>query len=262
MAHVALSANLGFLWTDRSLPDAILAAARAGFEAIELHWPYDVAPDDIRRALDRTGLKVLGLNTGRGNVAAGEFGLSALEGRRDDARKTIDQAFAYAAAIGARGVHVMAGKASGAEARNAFVDNLRHASQLARDIGIQVLIEPLNTRDVPGYLLTDAEAAERIIDDTGCDNIRIMFDCYHMQIMGGDLLPRIRRHLPRIGHIQFAAVPDRGEPGQGVVDYAHLLPAIVEAGYGGYLGAEYKPRGAGTDEGLGWMGEFRALWQA
>lgn len=259
---IRFSANLGFLWTDRPLADAIHAAAEAGFEAIELHWPYDVDPARVREALDETGLPVLGINTVRGDVAAGEFGLSALPGRTGDARKAIDQAFAYAAAIGAGNVHVMAGKASGPEARHTFVENLRHASRVGKEKGVSALIEPLNTRDVPGYFLTDAEAAQAIIDETGCDNIRIMYDCYHMTIMGADLVPGIEKHLPAIGHVQFAAVPDRGEPDQGDVDYAALLPAIVAAGYQGYLGAEYKPRGGNTDAGLGWLADFRQRWHA
>ncbi|HWK68205.1 MAG TPA: TIM barrel protein [Rhizobiaceae bacterium] len=258
---IRLSANLGFLWTDRPLPEAIHAAARAGFDAIELHWPYDIDPALVRKALDETGLPVLGLNTVRGDVAAGDFGLCALAGRQGDACRAIDQAFGYAAAIGAANVHVMAGKASGDEARRIFVENLRYAARVGKEKGVSVLIEPLNTRDVPGYFLTDAETARSIIDETACDNIRIMYDCYHMRIMGADLIAGVGSHLPAIGHVQFAAVPDRGEPDQGEVDYARLLPAIVEQGYTGFLGAEYKPRGASTDAGLGWLADFRARWQ-
>lgn len=257
---INFSANLGFLWTDRPLPDAIHAAAKAGFAAVELHWPYDFDPASVRRALDETGLPVLGLNTVRGDVAGGEFGLSALPGREGDARRAIDQAFDYAAAIGAANVHVMAGKASGDEARRTFIENLRYAAKVGKEKGVSVLIEPLNTRDVPGYFMTDAETARAIIDDAGCDNIRIMYDCYHMQIMGADLIAGIRDHLPAIGHVQFAAVPDRGEPDQGEVDYAALLPEIVAVGYKGFLGAEYKPRGGNTDAGLGWIADFRRRW--
>lgn len=259
---IRLSANLGFLWTDRSLPEAIHAAAQAGFAAVELHWPYDVDPALVRRALDETGLPVLGLNTVRGDLAAGEFGLCALAGREGDAHRAIDQAFDYAAAIGAANVHVMAGRASGDEARRTFVENLRHASRVGKEKGVSVLIEPLNTRDVPGYFLTDAETARAIIDETGCDNIRIMYDCYHMAIMGSDLVSGIQRHLPAIGHVQFAAVPDRGEPDRGEIDYARLLPAIVEQGYAGFLGAEYKPRDGSTDAGLGWLADFRRRWRS
>jgi hydroxypyruvate isomerase len=259
---IRLSANLGFLWTDRPLPEAIHAAARAGFAAVELHWPYDVDPALVRRALDETGLPVLGLNTVRGDVADGEFGLCALPGREGDAHRAIGQAFDYAIAIGATNVHVMAGKASGDEARRTFVENLCYASRIGEEKGVSVLIEPLNTRDVPGYFLTDAETAQSIIVETGCDNIRIMYDCYHMKIMGADLISGIQRHLPAIGHIQFAAVPDRGEPDQGEVDYLRLLPAIVEQGYTGFLGAEYKPRGGSTDAGLGWLADFRRRWRS
>lgn len=259
---IRLSANLGFLWTDRPLPEAIHAAAKAGFAAVELHWPYEVDPALVRRALAETGLLVLGLNTVRGDVAGGEFGLCALPGREDDARRSIDQAFAFAEAIGATNVHVMAGRASGDGARRTFVENLRYASRVGREKGVSALIEPLNTRDVPGYFLTDAETARAIIDEAGCDNVRIMYDCYHMKIMGADLISGIQRNLPAIGHVQFAAVPDRGEPDQGEVDYARLLPAIVEQGYAGFLGAEYKPREASTDAGLGWLADFRRRWRS
>jgi hydroxypyruvate isomerase len=260
MEMVRLSANLGLLWADRPLQEAIRAAAEAGFDAVELHWPYATDAGVLRAALAAAGLPVLGINTVRGD-AAGDFGLAALPGRIGEARAAIAQAFGYAAAIGASAVHVMAGKASGAAARRVFVDNLRYASDLGAASGIGVLIEPLNTRDVPGYFLTDPAEAEAILAATGRENVRIMFDCYHMAMMGHDLLPAVARSLDRIGHIQFAAVPDRGEPDRGAVDYARLLPQIVAAGYRGCFGAEYRPR-RGTDEGIGWVTALRSAWAA
>ncbi|MCR8724567.1 hydroxypyruvate isomerase family protein [Frigidibacter sp. ROC022] len=252
------SANLGFLWTDLALPEAVRAAARAGFDAVELHWPYAVAPAQLRQALDDSGLPVLGLNTSRGDVERGQFGLSALPGQEAAARAAIDQALAYAREIGASSLHVMAGKAEGTAARDTFIANLRHAAEAARDAAITILLEPLNHHDVPGYFLVDNATAAAIIEATGQDNIRIMFDCYHVGRSGRSILDEFATHREMIGHVQFAALPDRGEPDQGDVDYARVLPALAEAGYGGFFGAEYKPR-QGTDEGLGWLTAWRQL---
>lgn len=256
MGGLKLSANLGFLWTDRPLPAAVRAARNAGFSAVELHWPYDVDPEDLKTALSETGLPVLGLNTVRGDVAAGEFGLAAVPGREAEARENFSNALDYARAIGATNIHVMAGKSSGIQARQCFIDHLRWARDRAQSHGIGILIEPLNSRDVPGYFLTDCSAAAEIIEDCGGTDIRIMFDCYHMQIMGGDILSRFKQFRGAIGHIQFAAVPDRMEPDHGELDHGWLLPALKEAGWDGYFGAEYKSERE-TDAGLGWMGRFR-----
>jgi len=250
------SANLGFLWTDRPLPDAIRAAKAAGFDAVECHWPYAFDPADVRQALIETGLTMLGLNTDRGAVAAGENGLAALVGRETDARHAIDQALDYAAAIGTPNVHVMCGFAQGRAAHNTFVSNLKYACDRAARAGITILIEPLNHYDAKGYFLSTTDQAIAIMDEVGADNIRLMFDCYHVQLMQGDLSHRITNLLPRIGHIQFASVPDRGRPDQGEVNYAHIFSHIASLGYDAPLGAEYKPQGD-TDATLGWMETFR-----
>jgi 2-dehydrotetronate isomerase len=252
---IAFSANLGFLFTEYALPDAVRAASRAGFKAVELHWPYATPAADLRAALNETGLPVLGLNTVRGDLDEGEFGLAALPGRETAARAAIDEAIAYARAIGAQNVHVMAGRAEGETAERTFADNLAYACTAADAHGIGILIEPLNARDVPGYFLTDIAHAARIIDRVGAPNLRIMADCYHMQIVGGDLLTRLTHHLPKIGHIQFAAVPDRTEPDHGEIDFSWLLKALADAGYDRPFGAEYKPCGR-TEDGLGWLKAF------
>lgn len=249
---IAFSANLGFLWTELSLPDAIRAAANAGFKAVELHWPYAVDAALVRQALDETGLPILGLNTLRGDVDAGEFGLAALPGREADARATIEQAIAYATAIGAKAIHVMAGKTSAPDAKTTFIANLRYAADKAEAHGINILLEPLNGYDVPGYFLLDNALAASIIEETARDNIRIMFDCYHSGRRDENVLQQYLTYQDKIGHVQFAAVPDRGEPDRGDVDYRQLLPQIAKAGYSSYFGAEYKPRQS-TDTGLGWL---------
>jgi len=246
------SANLGFLWADRPLPDAIRAARDAGFDAVECHWPYDVPAGLVRGALRETGLPMLGLNTRRGRTEIGENGLSALPGREAEARAAIDEAIDYAAHTGTGAVHVMAGLSGGPRAHATFVENLHHACDRAAPLGITILIEPLNHYDAPGYFLHGSDQAAAIIREVGRDTLRLMFDCYHLQIMEGDLSRRLARLLPLIGHIQIAAVPDRGAPDHGELDYAHVLAQIAQLGWTHPVGAEYKPGGP-TEPTLGWM---------
>ena len=243
------SANLGFLWTEFELVEAIAKAKAAGFQAVECHWPYDVPVADVKAALAKAGIPMLGLNTLRGDVASGEAGLTAVPGREDEARANIDQAISYGAEIGCSVVHVMSGVAEGEEARSVFVENLKYAAKQAAAHSMNVVIEPINTRDIPGYFLNKVEQAADIVSAVKEPNLKIMFDCYHVQIMQGDLLTRLEKHLPMVGHIQIAAVPDRGEPDDGELDYRAICGAIDGMGYTGFVGAEYKPRG-GTDEGL------------
>ena len=253
---MSFSANLGFLFTELSLPDAIRAARRAGFEAVECHFPYDVSPEEVRAALRETDLPMLGLNTVRGDTDRGEFGLSALPGREADARGAIDRAVEYAASIGARSVHVMAGRTGGGEAAEAaFRANLAHACDRAE--GLTILLEPINHRDAPGYHLSTVEHAAEIIEALGRENLKIMFDVYHVQIMQGDLIRRLEAHRELIGHVQIAAVPDRGEPDAGEVHYPNLIAAIREMGFEAPIGAEYKPRHGSTEAGLGWLEAYR-----
>ena len=245
------SANLGFLWTDRPLPAAIRAAKAAGFDAVECHWPYETPVEEVKAALAETGLPMLGLNTVRGDVARGENGLAALPGREADARAAIDQAIAYARAIGCGAVHVMAGFSGGPRARATFAENLSYACDQAPDLTI--LIEPLNHYDAPGYALPTAEDAASLIHELKLPNLKLMFDCYHCQIMGGDVLRRFDRFRDIIGHVQIAAVPDRAAPDHGELDYTWLLPHLS---WDAPIGAEYKPVGP-TDATLGWMQAYR-----
>ncbi|MBJ3764055.1 TIM barrel protein [Maribius pontilimi] len=249
------SANLGFLWSDRPYLDRIHAAHKAGFDAVELHWPYDTDAAEIRAALDATGLPCLGLNTDRGDTDRGENGLSALPGREEDARAAIDQALYYAARIGARNVHVMAGFAEGPDAHETFVANLGYACSKAGETGL--LIEPLNRYDAPGYFLNTATQGKAVIDAVARPNLKLMFDCYHIQLMQGDLTHRLTDLLPLIGHIQIAAVPDRGAPDHGEIHYPHIFAHLDALGWQTPLGAEYKdPRP--TDDTLGWLAAARA----
>jgi hydroxypyruvate isomerase len=246
------SANLGFLWTELSLPDAIRAAKAAGFDAVECHWPYDTPVADISEALEETGLRMLGLNTRRGDVAKGENGLAALSDRTFDARAAIDEAISYAAGIGCKSVHVMAGFASGPSAHDTFVENLNYACERAAAHNITILIEPLNRYDAPGYFLATTGQAIDLISAVGAGNLKLMFDCYHVQLMEGDLTHKLSDLLPYIGHIQFASVPDRGPPDHGEVNYDHIFDVIGSLGYDAPLGAEYKTQRP-TGDTLAWL---------
>lgn len=250
------SANLGFLWTDRPLPDAIRAAKAAGFDAVECHWPYDTPPVHVAAALAETGLRMLGLNTRRGNV--GESGLAALPGREAEAHTVIDEAIAYAVATDTAAVHVMAGFASGPTADATFHDNLQYACVQAIRHGLTVLIEPLNRYDAPGYFLSTSAQGAAIIRDLELANLKLMFDCYHLQIMEGDITRRLGDLLDLIGHVQIAAVPDRGPPDHGELDYRHVLIELDRLGWDIPIGVEYKdPRPTG--ETLHWLECFGSL---
>ena len=248
------SANLGFLWADLRLEDAIRAAARAGFDAVECHWPYDSDTALVRTALQETGLPMLGINTARGGE--GQFGLSAVPGEEKAARAAIDQAISYAAAIGAANIHAMAGIAAGSAAEAAFRANLRHACEKAAEHGITILIEPINAHDVPGYFLGSTEQAEQLIEEVGQPNLKLIFDCYHVARMGEDVLTRLEALLPVTGHIQFASVPDRGPPDHGELDYRKIFARLDESGWDKPLGAEYRPEGE-TSASLSWLNGYR-----
>ena len=256
---IQFSANLGFLWTEHTLPDAITAAKAAGFHAVECHWPYATPSADVAAVLEESGLEMIGLNTQRGHVANGENGVAALVGRETQAQEYINEAIAYAKEIACKNIHVMPGFADHKDktAQTIFDANLTYACHAAALHDKTILIEPLNQYDAPGYYLSTLDQALATIDRLGEANLKIMFDCYHMQIMGGDLLRRFKQASEHIGHVQFAGVPDRAEPDTGEINYNCLLNEIAAAGYDGVFGAEYKPR-VSTDAGLKWLKDFIA----
>lgn len=250
------SANLGFLWTELPLPDAIRAAARSGFDAVECHWPYATPVREVVAALQETKLEMLGLNTHKGNNT--ENGLSALPGRETEARAAIDQALNYAVAIKAKSVHVMAGITSQPGAHDVFCHNLHYACHLAMPHNIQILIEPLNPHDAPGYFLNDSSQALAIIQQVNHPLLRLMFDCYHYQIIQGDICRSFEQLLPYIGHVQIAAVPTRTQPDTGEINYRYILDKIVKLGWKRPIGAEYKTQGD-TEKTLDWLSEFQSI---
>ena len=250
------SANLGFLWNDLPLAAAIRAARAAGFDAVECHWPYDTPAREVVQALEETGMEMLGLNTRRGNADNGEFGLAAIPGREAEARVGISEGLAYAAATRTRNLHVMAGVTTHDSARACFEENLLFACDAARLSGTTILIEPINGFDVPGYFLSATSQAAELIARLDQPNLKLMFDCYHVQRMEGEILPILQQVLPIVGHVQFAAVPDRGPPDHGEVDYRTIFSALAELGYKEPLGAEYRCT-APTEATLGWMHDLR-----
>jgi len=251
------AANLGYLFTDRSLLERIDAAAACGFKAIELQFPYDVPPSPVKAAAERNKLTVLGINTPPGD-RAGEFGLAAVPGREKDFQVLFKRALDYISFIGGGAVHCLAGKVEPERrpaAERMFVDNLRIAADHAATKNITLLIEPINGRDRPNYYLNRVEHAADIIGKVGRPNVKIQFDFYHVQIVGGDLLHRLEQYLPLVGHLQCAAVPSRHEPDEGEVNYPAVFAAVDGLGYRGWIGAEYRPRGT-TEAGLGWGREY------
>jgi 2-dehydrotetronate isomerase len=247
------AANLGYLFTDRPLLERIDAAAAAGFKAIELQFPYEVPASAVKAAIARNKLTMLGINTPPG-AREGEFGLAAVPGREKEFQGLFARALDYAVTIGGSAVHCLAGKVALEQrpaAERVFMDNLKAAADLAAEKNITLLIEPINARDRPNYFLNRAEHAADIIAKAGRPNIKMQFDFYHAQIVGGDLIHRLETHLAVIGHLQCAAVPSRHEPDEGEVNYRDVFEAVDRLGYTGWIGAEYRPRGR-TEDGLGW----------
>jgi 2-dehydrotetronate isomerase len=252
------AANLAYLFTERPFLERFGAAAAAGFTAVELQFPYEEAASAVKAELDRHNLTMLGINTPPGRREAGEFGLAAVPGREADFALLFRQALDYVRAIGGRQIHCLAGKVK-PEARPAadttFVHNLASAADLALPHKVNLLIEPINSRDRPDYFLSRAEHAADIVARLARANVRIQFDFYHAQVMGGDLIRRFEKFLPAIGHAQIAAVPSRHEPDEGEVNYPAIYAMLDRLGYAGFVSCEYNPRGR-TEDGLGWMREW------
>lgn len=247
------SANLGFLWPDRPLLERIAAAGAAGFKAVELHWPYDTPAADAKEACAKAGVKLLGINTSLGDAAKGERGLGAVAGREKDCQAQVDQSIAWAREAGAIAIHCMAGNVApenAAEGAKVFAKNLAEASDKAPELTL--LLEGLNPRDAPGYFYHTIARKAEIIAMTAKPNVKIMFDVYHVGVSEGDVLTKLRKFMPQIGHVQIAAVPSRQEPDEGEINYPVIYRELDALGYAGWVGAEYKPRTT-TDEGLGWI---------
>jgi hydroxypyruvate isomerase len=246
-----LAANLSWLFTEVPFLDRFEAAAAAGFRAVEFLQPYEFPPGEIAARLERHGLEHVLFNLPSGDASKGERGLAAVPGREAEFMLNVERALDYAKATGCTRLHATAGNASGSEAEAAYIANLRAAADFLAPHGITLLIEPLNTRDAPGYFLSTTGAALRILDRVGRANVSLQLDLYHCQIMEGDLARHIRDLAGRFGHVQIAGVPERHEPDTGEVNYEYVLGLLDETGYAGWVGCEYRPK-AGTLAGLGW----------
>ncbi|MFC5800062.1 2-oxo-tetronate isomerase [Streptomyces formicae] len=255
------AANLSMMYTEHDFPDRFAAASADGFEAVEYLFPYAYDATGLRRRLDDHGLRQVLFNAPPGAWDSGERGLAALPGREAELRSGTDRALEYAAALGCPRVHVMAGlvrpdatPAELAEHRDTYLANLAWAAERAAGVGVDILIEPINGRDMPGYFLNRQAEAHAVVQDVGAANLKVQLDLYHCQIVEGDLTTTLRRDLPtgRVGHLQVAGVPDRHEPDRGELNIRHLFGVIDDLGFDGWIGCEYRPR-AGTSEGLDWL---------
>ena len=247
------AANLTMMFNEWTFLDRFAAAADAGFRAVEYLFPYAETPDAIAQALARHGLTQALFNAPPGDWSAGERGLAALPGRRDEFRASFEDALAYAVATGVKRLHVMSGAAAREPAHvAAFEDSLRHACDAAGEAGLDIVIEPINGRDMPGYFLNDFGFAVEIIERLARPNLKLQYDIYHRQILHGDILKSLERLMPLIGHIQTASVPGRNEPGTGELDDFRIFRAIDALNYPGFVGCEYRPAN-GTLAGLDWM---------
>ena len=249
------AANLSMLFTEHPFLDRFEQAALAGFTAVEFLFPYAHTAEEIRQRLTAHGLTLVLHNLPAGDWDAGERGIACLPDRVSEFRAGVHQAIGYATALGVPRLNCLAGKAPAGVAaallRQTFVDNLRYAAAALGDAGLSLLIEPINTFDIPGFYLSGTAQAVAILDDVGAANAFVQYDIYHAQRMEGELAATMEKLLPRIGHVQLADNPGRHEPGTGEINYPFLFAHLDRVGYSGWIGCEYKPA-ASTTAGLGW----------
>lgn len=257
------AANLSWLYTDLPFLDRFAAAAADGFQGVECLFPHEHPSAEIAARLRDLGLQLVLFNAEPGNWAAGERGLASLAGREADFQASITRALALADTLTCPRVHVMAGLCHEADRPQAWARyeaNLRWAVDQARQAQCTLMIEPINGRDMPDYLLQRQADAHTLVERIGSPHLQVQMDLYHCQIVEGDLTTKLRQWLPseRVGHLQIAAVPDRGEPDQGELSYSHVFAELRALQWAGWIGCEYRPRQAGpggTSAGLGWLRE-------
>jgi hydroxypyruvate isomerase len=250
-----LAANLTLMFNEVEFPDRFAAAAKAGFKGVEFLFPYDYDKNLLRQKLDENGLTLVLHNLPPGNWANGERGIACHADRVAEFEDGVDRAIEYATALGCNQLNCLAGLRPAhrdpMELRETFIKNLQFATARTKAAGIRLLIEAINTRDMPGFFLNHSAQALDIIKAVGSDNLYFQYDIYHMQIMEGDLTPTIEKHLSLIAHMQLADTPGRHEPGSGEINYGFLLPHLDAIGYAGWIGCEYKPATT-TAAGLAW----------
>ena len=250
------AANLTMLFNEVPFMARFAAAKAAGFEAVEYLFPYAFDKNELAQALKAHGLKQVLHNLPAGDWDAGERGIACHPARVDEFRTGVDRAIDYATALGCPQLNCLAGKrpagVSHEQAQATFVANLKFAADKLKTAGIKLLIEPINSYDIPGFFLNTTAQAAAILDAVGSDNLYIQYDLYHAQRMEGELAATVQKYLPRIAHIQLADNPGRNEPGTGEINYAFLFRHLDAIGYTGWIGCEYKPK-TSTVEGLGWI---------
>ncbi len=250
------AANLTMLFTEVPFLDRFARAENAGFKAVEFLFPYAYSVEDIRQRLDTHGLQLVLHNLPAGDWEAGERGIACHPDRVSEFRDGVAKAITYATALSVKQVNCLAGKSPAGVAedvlRKTFVENLRFAAAELKKADLRLLIEPINTFDIPGFYLNRTLQAVSILDEVGADNAFVQYDIYHAQRMEGELAATIQKHLIRIGHIQLADNPGRNEPGTGEISYTYLFAHLDRIGYDGYIGCEYKPATT-TEEGLNWL---------
>jgi len=255
------AANLTMLFNEVPFMDRFEQAANAGFEAVEFLFPYDFAAEDIRAKLKDHKLALVLHNLPAGEWAAGERGIACHPNRVDEFRAGVAKAISYAKVLEVGQLNCLAGKlpdgVSAQQAHGVFVENLRFAAGELKKAGLRLLIEPINTFDIPGFFLNRTDQALAILKEVGADNLYIQYDIYHAQRMEGEVAATLRDRLPQIGHLQLADNPGRNEPGTGELNYAFLFKHIDAIGYTGWIGCEYKPKAA-TVDGLGWRKSLTA----
>ena len=257
------AANLSMLYPEVDFLDRFDAAAKDGFKAVEYLFPYAFKASDIAVRLQANGLQQVLFNAPPGDWDSGERGLACLPGREAEFRSSLVQAIKFAGALDCPRIHVMAGLLPAGHDRegllSTYVNNLRWAAEQAAKQGIEVLIEPINTRDIPRFFLNRQDHAHEVITAAGAANLKVQMDLYHCQVVEGDLAMKLRHYLPtgRVGHIQIAGVPARHEPDQGELNYPYLFSMLDELAYAGWVGCEYRPhagmQAGGTSAGLGWL---------
>lgn len=250
------AANLTMMFNEHAFLDRFDAAAAAGFRDVEFLFPYDHPVDIVADRIQRAGVSVVLMNLPAGDWNAGERGLAALPTRADDVRAAFERAAPYIRALHVPRVHLMAGIApDDDEHRRAYRDAVTWCAARAAEIGVDLLLEPINRRDMPGYFMSDVDAAVALIRELGLPNLRLQLDIYHAQIIHGDVTMRLRRVIDHLGHVQIASVPSRNEPDGEELNYPFLFEELDRLGYSGHMGCEYRPRGR-TEDGLGWLASY------
>jgi hydroxypyruvate isomerase len=250
------AANLTMMFNEVPFLERFRAASAAGFTAAEFLFPYEHTPEEVASAAKGAEIEVVLFNMPAGNWAAGERGITGLPGREEEFRAGVDKALVYAKALGVPRLHAMAGiapaDADRAACKATLIANLKYAAEKLAKENITLLLEAINTRDMPGFLVSTQKDSYAICAEVGAPNLKMQMDLYHMQIMEGDLAVTLKKYLAECGHIQIAGCPERHEPDTGEVRYEYLFRVLDEIGYAGWLGCEYRPAGK-TTEGLIWL---------